>query len=106
MRFAALSRVLLAATPLVAGLGGCGYVEGYLPTSAELFGANRAEFAAPQSRWPDTLPSPVAADSPPPPRPIVYCYRTLAQVECYNAPDADRASGLTGVYPTPGSAPY
>jgi hypothetical protein len=105
MQFAALARVLVAATPLVAGLGGCQYVEEYLPTRAELFGDNRAEFAAPQSRWPETLPSPVAANAPPPPRPVVYCYRTLAQVDCYNAPDRDRASGQIGVYPTPGSVP-
>ena len=105
MRFAALARVFLAATPLVVPLGGCQFVEPYLPSRALLFGENRAEFAPPQSRWPETLPSPVAASAPPPPRPVVYCYRTLAQVDCYNVPDRERASGLVGVYPTPGSAP-
>jgi hypothetical protein len=105
MRIAALARVLLAATPLLAALGGCRYVEEYLPTRAEVFGPYRAEFAAPQSRWPETLPSPVAADSPPPPRPVVHCYRTLAQVDCFNVADRERASGEVGVYPTPGSVP-
>jgi hypothetical protein len=71
---------------------------------------NRAEFAAPQSRWPANLPSPVAADAPPPPVPAQYCYRTLASVDCYTEARPDRITGYTGVYPDPSSvataAPY
>jgi len=71
---------------------------------------DRAEFAAPQSRWPANLPSPVAADAPPPPIPAQYCYRTLANVDCYTEARPDRITGYTGVYPDPASlaaaAPY
>jgi hypothetical protein len=71
---------------------------------------NRAEFAAPQSRWPANLPSPVAADAPPPPIPAQYCYRTLASVDCYSEQRPDRITGYTGVYPNPDTmataAPY
>jgi hypothetical protein len=71
---------------------------------------NRAEFAAPQSRWPANLPSAVAADAPPPPLPAQYCYRTLASVDCYTEARPDRVTGYTGVYPDPNSvavaAPY
>ena len=71
---------------------------------------NRAEFAAPQSRWPANYPSPVAADAPPPPIPAQYCYRTLASVDCYTEARPDRITGYTGVYPDPNSvaaaAPY
>lgn len=71
---------------------------------------NRAEFAAPQSRWNASQPSPVAADSPPPPIPAQYCYRTLAEVDCYTEARPDRIAGYTGVYPNPDSiataAPY
>jgi hypothetical protein len=71
---------------------------------------NRAEFAAPQSRWPANYPSPVAADAPPPPIQAQYCYRTLASVDCYTEARPDRITGYTGVYPDPNSvaaaAPY
>lgn len=71
---------------------------------------SRAEFAAPQSRWPANYPSPVAADAPPPPIQAQYCYRTLASVDCYTEARPDRITGYTGVYPDPNSvaaaAPY
>jgi hypothetical protein len=71
---------------------------------------NRAEFAAPQSRWNASQPSPVAADAPPPPIQAQYCYRTLASVDCYTEARPDRVAGYTGVYPDPDSiataAPY
>ncbi len=71
---------------------------------------NRAEFAAPQSRWPANYPSAVAADAPPPPIQAQYCYRTLASVDCYTEARPDRVTGYTGVYPDPNSvaaaAPY
>jgi len=71
---------------------------------------NRAEFAAPQSRWPANYPSPVPANAPPPPIPVRYCYRTLAAVDCFAEARPDRIAGYTGVYPDPDSlgaaAPY
>lgn len=71
---------------------------------------DRAEFAAPQSRWPANEPSPVAADAPPPPIPVQYCYRTLADVDCFTEARPNRIGGYTGVYPDPQSlaaaAPY
>ncbi len=71
---------------------------------------NRAEFAAPQSRWPSNYPSPVPANAPPPPIPVQYCYRTLASVDCYTEARPDRITGYTGVYPNPdnlsAAAPY
>ena len=71
---------------------------------------NRAEFAAPQSRWPANYPSPVPANAPPPPIPVRYCYRTLATVDCFAEARPDRIAGYTGVYPDPDSlgaaAPY
>lgn len=71
---------------------------------------NRAEFAAPQSRWPANYPSPVGANAPPPPLQVQYCYRTLAAVDCYTEARPDRISGYTGVYPNPdnlnAAAPY
>ena len=60
---------------------------------------NRAEFAAPQSRWPSSQPGAVAANAPPPPIPAQYCYRTLAAVDCYTEARPDRITGYTGVYP-------
>jgi len=71
---------------------------------------NRAEFAAPQSRWPSNYPSPVPANAPPPPIPVRYCYRTLAQVDCFAEAHPSRIGSYTGVYPDPDSlaaaAPY
>jgi hypothetical protein len=57
------------------------------------------EFAAPQSRWPWTLPYPAPANAPPPPVQTVHCYRTLAQVECFREPQPDRVTSYTGTYP-------
>ena len=62
---------------------------------------NRAEFAPPQSRWPDTLPAAVAADEPPPPIQVRYCYRSLASVDCFAEPQPGRAAQYTGRYPAP-----
>ena len=62
---------------------------------------NRAEFAAPQSRWPANQPSAVGANAAPPPIPVQYCYRTLARVDCYTEARPDRITGYTGVYPNP-----
>jgi hypothetical protein len=66
---------------------------------------NRAEFAAPQSRWPATLPSAVAADAPPPPIAPQYCYRTLGTVDCFTEAKPERLTGYTGAYPDPDSLP-
>ena len=63
----------------------------------------RTEFAAPQSRWPSTLPSPAGAEDPPPPIPVQYCYRTLATIDCFSEAKPDRITGYTGVYPDPDS---
>lgn len=86
----------------------------FLVLALSLAGCNawqdRAEFAAPQSRWPSTYPSPVPANAPPPPIPVQYCYRTLARVDCFTEAHPDRIAGYTGVYPNPDSiaaaAPY
>lgn len=71
---------------------------------------NRAEFAAPQSRWPSNEPSPIPANAPAPPIQAQYCYRTLAMVDCFTEAHPDRISGYTGVYPDPdaisAAAPY
>lgn len=71
---------------------------------------NRAEFAAPQSRWPASEPSPIPTNAPPPPIQVQYCYRTLATVDCFTQARPDRITGYTGVYPDPDSlsaaAPY
>ena len=75
---------------------------------------NRAEFAPPPDRWPGTqwpqaaLPpdfplgqftSPIAATAPPPPIEAVFCYRTLAIVDCYSHLQPERYYGYTGTYP-------
>jgi hypothetical protein len=79
-------RNIAAAALILPLLGGCNAWQ------------TRAEFAPPQSRWPDTLPSPAAADAPPPPIREVHCYRTLAVVDCFAAPQPER-SGYMGRYP-------
>ena len=66
---------------------------------------DRAEFAAPQARWNASQPSPVKADAAPPPIPEQYCYRTLAQVDCYSQAMPERVTGYTGLYPEPDSLP-
>ena len=66
---------------------------------------DRAEFAAPQSRWKDSEPSAVKADAGPPPIPEQYCYRTLATVDCFAHAEPERISGYTGLYPDPASLP-
>lgn len=80
-----------------------------LALAAALAGCNawqdRAEFAAPQSRWPTTLPSPAGINDPPPPIPQQYCYRTLAVVDCYSEAKPERVTGYTGLYPDPNSLP-
>lgn len=60
---------------------------------------NRAEFAPPESRWPESQPSPVGKEAPPPPIRTVHCYRTLAAVDCFPQKQPDRYSGYTGTYP-------
>jgi hypothetical protein len=65
----------------------------------------RAEFAAPQSRWNASQPSPAAVNSQPPPIPVQYCYRTLADVDCYTEAEPARVTGFTGTYPDPYSLP-
>lgn len=65
---------------------------------------NRAEFAAPQSRWPATLPAATSVDAPPPPINAQYCYRTLAAVDCYSEAKPDRVTAYTGLYPEPAAA--
>jgi hypothetical protein len=65
----------------------------------------RAEFAPPQSRWTTSGTSPVAANAPPPPIAEQYCYRTLATVDCFTAPEPSRITGFTGLYPDPASLP-
>ena len=50
-------------------------------------------------RWPETLPSPVAKDAPPPAVATVHCYRTLGAVDCFTSQQPQRDSGYTGVYP-------
>jgi hypothetical protein len=71
---------------------------------------NRAEFAAPQSRWPTNQPSAVPANAPAPPIQAQYCYRTLAAVDCFTEAHPERITGYTGVYPDPdaisAAAPY
>ncbi len=66
---------------------------------------DRAEFAAPQSRWKETEPSPAKADAAPPAIPEQYCYRTLATVDCFSHAEPERISGYTGLYPEPASLP-
>jgi hypothetical protein len=66
---------------------------------------DRAEFAAPQSRWPTTMPAASSVNAPPPPIPLEYCYRTLARVDCFGEEKPDRVTGYTGTYPGPELAP-
>jgi hypothetical protein len=61
----------------------------------------RAEFAPPQDRWPSNYPSAVARETPAPPIPLQYCYRTLADTDCYLEPQPNR-SDFSGTYPIPG----
>jgi hypothetical protein len=84
-RLLSISSVLL----MLAGLAACNTWQ------------DRAEFAAPQSRWKSTEPSPAEADAPPPILPVQYCYRTLATVDCYTEAQPGRATGFTGKYPLP-----
>jgi hypothetical protein len=65
----------------------------------------RSEFAAPQSRWNNSQPSPAGRDDAPPPIPAQYCYRTLATVDCFSEARPDRVTGYTGLYPDPDSLP-
>jgi len=65
----------------------------------------RAEFAPPQSRWTNSQTSAAGANDAPPPIPEQYCYRTLANVDCYTQANPDRITGYTGDYPDPYSLP-
>ena len=65
---------------------------------------DRAEFAAPQSRWPSTLPAASSMNAPPAPLGVQYCYRTLAKVDCFSETQPDRVTGYTGAYPDPEAA--
>ena len=60
---------------------------------------DRAEFAAPQSRWTVSESSPIDKEGPPPAIRAVHCYRTLATVDCYPEKQPERYSGYTGTYP-------
>jgi len=62
---------------------------------------DRAEFAAPHSRWKATEPGATAANAPPPVAPVQYCYRTLATVDCFTETRSSRVTGYTGTYPQP-----
>jgi hypothetical protein len=69
--------VLAAAGLLGAGLlGACNPFSGFAPTETELLTAG-----------------PVKRDNYPP-GPPVYCYRTLAEVDCYREPQQAEASRL------------
>ena len=57
-----------------------------------------AEFAPPQSRWPVGQPAAIGAETPPPPIRTAYCYRSLADIECFAARQPGR-TGYTGSYP-------
>jgi hypothetical protein len=105
MSFALLARLLLIVAPLLAMLAGCGYLREPLHEARMFLYDERAEFAPPQSRWPDTLPSSVSAYEAPPQRAAKYCYRTLAQPDCYEAPNPERRTGYAGTSPTLNSAP-
>lgn len=73
---------IIAGALLAAGLiGGCNPLSGFVPTQAELLAAG-------------VLPP---ADFPP--GPPAYCYRTLAEVDCYRAPQAGEAGRLVGSDP-------
>jgi hypothetical protein len=82
-----------SAVALVSALAGCNAWQ------------DRAEFAQPQNRWNAAQPSPVRADATPPPIPMQYCYRTLAEVDCFSQALPERISGYTGLYPDPASLP-
>lgn len=66
---------------------------------------DRAEFAPPQMRWNATQSSPMKVDAAPPPIPAQYCYKTLAEVDCFDAAVPERIDGYTGLYPEPDSLP-
>lgn len=85
--------ILLSAAVACLLLGGCNAWQ------------TRSEFAAPQSRWNASQPSPAGRDDAPPPIPAQYCYRTLARVDCYTETEPDRVTGYTGLYPDPDSLP-
>lgn len=96
--FRGMASRLLIAVLIALPLAGCNAWE------------NRAEFAAPEYRWPANYPSPIPANAPPPPVQVRYCYRTLADVDCYAEPKPNRITAYTGVYPNPetlsAEAPY
>jgi hypothetical protein len=64
---------------------------------------DRTEFAAPESRWSSTQPAVAGHNEAPPPVSRQFCYRTLAQVDCYSEPKPERVTGYSGTYPDPDS---
>jgi hypothetical protein len=83
----AIRMVLPGLALLAVGLSGCNAWQ------------DRAEFAAPESRWTTSMSSPIDKEGPPPAIRSVHCYRTLASVDCYPAKQPDRSDGYTGTYP-------
>jgi hypothetical protein len=83
----------LAAVLALAALTSCTAVK-----SAADWWRGPAEFAPPQSRWPVGQPSAAGAEAPPPAIRTAYCYRTLADVECFATRQPGR-TGYTGSYP-------
>lgn len=79
--------ILLGLVVLAMGLGGCNAWQ------------DRAEFAAPESRWTTTDSSPIDKEGPPPAIRAEHCYRTLASVDCFSDKQPDRYTGYTGTYP-------
>jgi hypothetical protein len=71
----------LVAAGLAGMLGACNPLAGFAPTETELLTA-----------------STVARDHYPP-GPPAYCYRTLAEVDCYRTPQAAEASRLVAADP-------
>ena len=60
---------------------------------------DRAEFAPPESRWPVTQPASNDKEGPPPAVRSIYCYRTLAAVDCYPAKQPQLYYDYSGSYP-------
>ena len=61
---------------------------------------HRAEFAPPQSRWPETLPSPQDKEAPPPAVATVHCYRPPASVDCYSQAQPGSSTRYSGTCST------
>lgn len=76
-RMAAVTGAMLVG----AMLGGCNPLAGFAPTETELLTAG----TVPRDHYP--------------PGPTVYCYRTLAEVDCYRTAQSAEASRLVGSDP-------